>query len=150
MKSFLDENVLYHPNTSTRATLCSSSSTLSSNGCSQSGNGSPLTGFALDISTSATLSGTSLTHNSGTTFRSWVSIGLTGVVNAIFVGENAEQCFDHWSFAGVPPSGPKRTHRFPVATIFSHWFACSGCRTCLPTAILIKNKIVPVLHHLTH
>ena len=33
------------------------------------------------MSTSATLSSTSLTRNSGTTFRSWVSIGLTGVVN---------------------------------------------------------------------
>ena len=32
---------------------------------------------------------------------------------------------------GVPPSGPRRTHRFPVATIFSHWIVCSGCKTCL-------------------
>ena len=74
---------------------------------------------------------TSLTHNSGTTFRSWVTIGLTSVVNAIPAGENADQCFDHCSFAGVPPSGPRRTHLFPVATIFSHWFVCSGCKTCL-------------------
>ena len=60
--------------TSTRSPLCSSSSTkFSSNGCSQSRNGSPLTRFELDISTSATLSITSLTQNSGTTFRSWVS-----------------------------------------------------------------------------
>ena len=78
------------------------------------------------FSTSATLSRTSLTHNSGTTFRNWVSIGLTSVVNAIPAGENADQCF-----AGVPPPRPRRTHRFPVATIFSHWFACSGCKTCL-------------------
>ena len=104
--------------TSTRSPLCSSSSTnFSSNGCSQSGNGSPLTGFELDMSTSATLSGTSLTHSSGMTFRSWVSIGLTGVVNAIPAGENADQYFDHCSLAGVPPSGPRRTHRFLVATI---------------------------------
>ena len=101
------------------------------NGCSQSGNGSPLTGFEVDISTSATLSGRSLTHNSGTTFRSWVSIGLTSVVSAIPAGENADQYFDHCSFVVVPPSGPRRTHRFPVATLFSDWFACSGCRTCL-------------------
>ena len=107
----------------------------SSNGCSQSGNGSPLTGFALDISASATHSGTSLTHNSGMTFRSWVSIGLTGFVNAIPAGENADQYFDHCSCAGVRPSGPRRTHWFLVATIFSHWFVCSGS-----IAILIKNK----------
>ena len=41
-----------------------------------------------------------------------VSIGLTSVVNAINPGENADQCFDHCSFAGVPPSSPRRTHRF--------------------------------------
>ena len=118
--------------TSIRSHLCSSSSTkFSSNGCSQSGNGSLLTGFELDNSISATLSGTSLTHNSGMTFRSWFSISLTGVVNAIPASENADQYFDHCSFAVVPPSGPRRTHRFPVATIFSHWFACSGCKTCL-------------------
>ena len=109
---------------STRATLCSSS-----NGCSQSGNESPLAGFALDISTSATLSGTSLTHNSGTTFRNWVSIRLTSFVNAIPAGENADQCFDHCSCAGGATI--RSTHRFPVATIFSHWFVCSGCKTCL-------------------
>ena len=92
------------PCTSTRSPLCSSSSIkFSSNGCSQSGNGSPITGFELDISTSATLSGTSLTHNSGTTFRSWVSIGLTGVADAIPARENADPYFDHCSFAGVPP-----------------------------------------------
>ena len=127
--------------TSTRSPLCSSSSTkFSSNGCSQSGNGSPLTGFELDISTSATLSGTSLTHNSGMTFRSWVSIGLTGVEKAIPAGENADQYFDHCSFAGVPPSDPRRTHRFPVATIFSHWFACSGRKTCLFHCYLDQKK----------
>ena len=101
------------------------------NGCSQPSNGTPKTGFALDISTSVTLSGTSLTHNSGTTFRSWLSIGLTSVVNAIPVGEDADQAFDHSSLAEVQPSGPRRTHRFPVAAIFSHWFVCSGCKTCL-------------------
>ena len=69
-----------------------------------------------------------MTHNSGMTFRSWVSIGLTGVVNAIPAGENADQYFDHCFFAVVLPSGPRRTHHFPVATIFSHWFACSGCK----------------------
>ena len=135
--------------TSTQSPLCSSSSTkFSSNGCSQSGNGSPLTGFELDISTSATLSGTTLTHNSGMTFRSWVSIGLTGVVNAIPAGENADQYFDHCSFAGVLP---RRTQRFPVATTFSHWFACFWIvRRVFSAAILIKNKLVPVLHHLTY
>ena len=95
-----------------------------------------LTGFALDISTSATLSTTSLTHNSGTTFRSWVSIGLTGVVNAIPAGENADQRFDHCSFAVVPPSSPRRTHRFPVATTLSHWIVCSGCKTCMSFPLL--------------
>ena len=65
------------PYTSTRETLCSSSSTCA-------------TGPALDMSTSAGLSGTSFTHKSGTTFRSWVSIGFTGFVNAVPAGENAE------------------------------------------------------------
>ena len=32
---------------------------------------------------------------------------------------------------GVPPSGPRRTNRFPVATIHSRWIVCSGCKTCL-------------------
>ena len=147
----LDHHPVCHPYTFTRATLCCSSSTkFSSNGCSQSGNGSPLTGFALDISTSATLSGTSLTRNSGTTFRSWVSIGLTGVVNAIFVGENADQCFDHCSFAGVPPPGPRRTHRFPVGTIFLIGSFVLDVRRVFSTAILMKNKLVPVLHHLAY
>ena len=87
----------------------------------------PSQDFELDMFTSAALSSTSLTHNSGTTFRSWVSIGLAGFVDAIPAGKNADQCFDHCSCAG----GLRRTHRSPVANIFSHWFVCSGCKTCL-------------------
>ena len=93
--------------------LFSSSSTkFSSNGCSQSGNGAHLTGFELDISTFATLSGTSLTHNSGMTFRSRVSTRLSASITA--------------HLRAVQPSCPGRTHSSPVATIFSHWFVCSG------------------------
>ena len=99
------------------------------------------TGFELDMSTSTTLSGSSLTHNSGMTFRSWVSVGLTSVVNAIPASENADQYFDHCSFAGVPSSGPRRTHRFPVATIFYNWFACSGCETCLFHGYLDQKQV---------
>ena len=90
------------------------------------------------------LSGTSLTHNSGMTFRSWVSIRLAGVVNAIPAGESADQYFEHCSFAGVPPSSARLT------TIFSHLYAWSGCKTVFSNAILINNKLVPVLHHVTY
>ena len=50
---------------------------------------------ALDMSTSATFSSTSLRHTSGTTFRSWFSIGLTSVIDAVPAGENADEYFDH-------------------------------------------------------
>ena len=109
-----------------------------------------LIGFALDISSSAALSGTSLTHNSGTTFRSWFSIGLTSVVNAIPADENADHHFDHCSFAGVPLSGPRHTHHFPVATILLIGPFVLDVRNVLSVAILIKNKLVPVLHHLDY
>ena len=91
-----------------------------------------------------------LSDNSGTNFRCWVLIGFTSVVNAIPAGENADQYFNHCFFAGVLPSGPKRTHRFPVVTIFSHWFLVLDVRRVFSAAILIKNKLVPVLLHLTH
>ena len=88
-----------------------------------------------------TLSGTSLTHNFGTTFRSWVSIGLTGVVNAIPAGENADQRFDHCSFCGCA------TIRSTTYTPFScrnHLFLIGplvlDVRRVLSTAILIKKQ----------
>ena len=109
-----------------------------------------LTRFALDIYTSATFSSTPLTDNSGTTFRSWVPNGVTSVVNAIPSGENADQCVDHCTFAGVPPPSPKRTHRFPVATIFSHWFVCSGCKTCRFHCYLDQKQACSVLHHVAY
>ena len=101
---------------------------------------------ALDISTSATLLVTSFTHNSGKTFRSWVSVGLTGVVNAFPARENADQCVDHCSFGGS-------------ATIRSQTYTLFSCRNNVrslevrhdfSTAILIKNKLVSVLHHLAY
>ena len=49
-------------------------------------------------------------------------------------------CFDHCSFAGVPPSGPRRTNCFPVATICFHWIVCSGCKTCLFHCSLDQKK----------
>ena len=92
-----------------------------------------------------------LWHNSGMTFRSWVSIGLTSVVHAIPAGENADQYFDHCSSAGVPPSGPRRTHRFPCRKpYYLIGSLVLDVRRVFSTAILIKNKLVPVLHHLTY
>ena len=72
--------------------------------------------FALDVSSSATLSSTSLKHNSAS--DAGFLIALTSVVNAVPAVENADQCFDHCSFVWVPQSSPWRTHRFPVATKF--------------------------------
>ena len=42
----------------------------------------------------------------------------------------SDEYFDHCRYTEVPPSDPRRTRRFPVATIFSHWIVCFECRSC--------------------
>ena len=42
------------------------------------------------------------------------------------------------SIRGVLPSGPTRTHRFPVGNIFSHWIVC--CTYDMPFPLLSRSK----------
>ena len=81
------------------------------------------------------------------TFRSCVSIGLTSVVNAIPAGENADQYFDHRSFAGCH-------HQVQdVHTVFlsqPYFLIGSFVLDVFSTAILVKKELVPVLHDLTY